>query len=160
MLNGVQVVTLAVYTYFAAALMGAQWVQPLSAEDYVTITKLPAFSDVGEDSNNATAADGDGLAYQGGRDLNYLDCIGPLCNIRDQGCVTIFSQHEAFLFSAARPLRAALPRPPVRLLRRVAQSSGDAHQSLRGGRRRLRAQLPHRQAHQGGSLEMLQVQFG
>ena len=71
MLNGVQVVTLAVYTYFAAALMGAQWVQPLSAEDYVTITKLPAFSDVGEDSNNATAADGDGLAYQGGRDLNY-----------------------------------------------------------------------------------------
>ena len=40
-----QVVTLAVYTYFAAALMGAQWVQPLSAEDYVTITKLPASRD-------------------------------------------------------------------------------------------------------------------
>ena len=61
-------VTLAVYTYFAAALMGAQWVQPLSAEDYVTITKLPAFSDVGEDSNNATAAaDGDGRSYQGSK---------------------------------------------------------------------------------------------
>ena len=63
--------TLAVYTYFAAALMGAQWVQPLSAEDYVTITKLPAFSDqVSEDSNNGTAADGDGRSYQGSKVLN------------------------------------------------------------------------------------------
>lgn len=68
-----QVVTLAVYTYFAAALMGAQWVQPLSAEDYVTITKLPAFSDNGgEDANNATAADGDGRSYQ------PLDLYAPL----------------------------------------------------------------------------------
>ena len=71
----VQVVTLAVYTYFAAALMGAQWVQPLSAEDYVTLTKLPAFSHVtgggSEDSNNnGTAADGDGLSYQGRQVLN------------------------------------------------------------------------------------------
>ena len=58
-----QVVTLAVYTYFAAALMGAQWVQPLSAEDYVTITKLPSFSD---DSYNGTAEDGSGgRSYQG-----------------------------------------------------------------------------------------------
>ena len=58
-----QVVTLAVYTYFAAALMGAQWVQPLSAEDYVTITKLPSFSD---DSYNGTARDGGGgRSYQG-----------------------------------------------------------------------------------------------
>ena len=57
-----QVVTLAVYTYFAAALMGAQWVQPLSAEDYVTITKLPSFSD---DSYNGTAEDGGGRSYQG-----------------------------------------------------------------------------------------------
>ena len=56
-------VTLAVYTYFAAALMGAQWVQPLSAEDYVTITKLPSFSD---DSHNGTAEDGGGgRSYQG-----------------------------------------------------------------------------------------------
>ena len=68
----VQVVTLAVYTYFAAALMGAQWVQPLSAEDYVTLTKLPAFSHAGGgvDSNNGTAADGDGLSYQGRQVLN------------------------------------------------------------------------------------------
>ena len=59
------------YTYFAAALMGAQWVQPLSAEDYVTITKLPAFSDNGgEDANNGTAADGDGRSYQGSIILN------------------------------------------------------------------------------------------
>ena len=59
-----QVVTLAVYTYFAAALMGAQWVQPLSAEDYVTITKLPSFSS--DDSHNGTAEDGGGgRSYQG-----------------------------------------------------------------------------------------------
>ena len=42
------------YTYFAAALMGAQWVQPSSSKDYVDITNLPAF-----DKNNDTAANGD-----------------------------------------------------------------------------------------------------
>ncbi|XP_071745266.1 uncharacterized protein [Lepeophtheirus salmonis] len=38
-----QVVTLAVYSYFAAALMGAQWVIPESQEDYKTTYKLPTF---------------------------------------------------------------------------------------------------------------------
>ena len=63
--RALQVVTLAVYTYFAAALMGAQWVQPLSAEDYVTITKLPSFSS--DDSHNGTTGDGGGggRSYQG-----------------------------------------------------------------------------------------------
>ena len=47
------------YTYFAAALMGAQWVQPKSSKDYVDITNLPAF-----DKNNDTAARGDdGMPY-------------------------------------------------------------------------------------------------
>ena len=49
------------YTYFAAALMGAQWVQPTSSKDYVDITNLPAF-----DKENDTAARGDdGLPYEG-----------------------------------------------------------------------------------------------
>ena len=36
--------TLAVYTYFAAALMGAQWVTPTEGEDYKTMYKMPTFS--------------------------------------------------------------------------------------------------------------------
>lgn len=39
-----QVVTLAVYSYFLAALMGAQWVEPESPMDYQLTYKLPTFS--------------------------------------------------------------------------------------------------------------------
>ena len=38
-----QVVSLAVYSYFLAALMGAQWVQPEKAEDYQNTYNLPTF---------------------------------------------------------------------------------------------------------------------
>ena len=40
-----QVATLAVYFYFLAALMGAQWVTPESPVDYFSTYKLPTFAD-------------------------------------------------------------------------------------------------------------------
>ena len=46
-------VTLAVYTYFAAALMGAQWVVPADPADYVTTYKLPSFAN--NNSNNGSS---------------------------------------------------------------------------------------------------------
>ena len=38
-----QVATLAVYFYFLAALMGAQWVYPGDGDNYETIYNLPLF---------------------------------------------------------------------------------------------------------------------
>eukprot|EP00095_Tigriopus_kingsejongensis_P003438 snap_masked-scaffold110_size354795-processed-gene-2.3 protein:Tk03438 transcript:snap_masked-scaffold110_size354795-processed-gene-2.3-mRNA-1 annotation:"bestrophin 23" len=38
-----QVVTLAIYSYFGAALIGAQWVTPADPEDYNNIYNVPAF---------------------------------------------------------------------------------------------------------------------
>jgi hypothetical protein len=45
------VVTWSIYTYFLAALMGAQWVRPENPEDFETTYRLPSFSAV---YNNAT----------------------------------------------------------------------------------------------------------
>ena len=39
-----QVATLAVYFYFLAALMGAQWVYPADGENYEKIYSLPLFA--------------------------------------------------------------------------------------------------------------------
>ena len=38
-----QVVSLAVYSYFLAALMGGQWVNPTDPKDYAATYKLPTF---------------------------------------------------------------------------------------------------------------------
>ncbi len=61
-------VTWAVYTYFGAALMGAQWVAPSNSRDYTTTYKLPSFDGVpngtssSSSSSNATMSDpGGGL---------------------------------------------------------------------------------------------------
>ena len=43
-----QVATLAVYFYFLAALMGAQWVYPESGDNYEKIYDLPVFSNNGK----------------------------------------------------------------------------------------------------------------
>ena len=40
-----QVCTLAVYFYFLAAVMGAQWVTPENPKDYQTTYKVPSFAD-------------------------------------------------------------------------------------------------------------------
>lgn len=55
-----QVVTLAVYTYFGAALMGGQWVSPLHASDYTTTYRLPSF----HSTQNATESLGEDYVYQ------------------------------------------------------------------------------------------------
>ncbi len=47
-----QVVSLAVYSYFLAALMGAQWVGPTEAGEYKTIYKLPVYQHVVNSANN------------------------------------------------------------------------------------------------------------
>jgi hypothetical protein len=39
-----QVATLAVYFYFLAGLMGAQWVSPSSGANYAKIYELPVFN--------------------------------------------------------------------------------------------------------------------
>ena len=39
-----QVATLAVYFYFLAALMGAQWVAPSGGDNYAKIYDLPLFN--------------------------------------------------------------------------------------------------------------------
>lgn len=57
-----QVVTLAVYTYFGAALMGAQWIAPSRPEDYVATSRLPAFV-----NENFTAGGEDESGSDGGR---------------------------------------------------------------------------------------------
>ena len=53
-------VTLAVYTYFGAALMGGQWVSPLHSSDYETTYKLPSF----HTTENATESLGEDYIYQ------------------------------------------------------------------------------------------------
>ena len=40
----IQVVTLSVYFYFLAALMGAQWVDPKNPADYAATYNLPTFT--------------------------------------------------------------------------------------------------------------------
>ncbi len=56
-----QVVTLAVYSYFGAALMGAQWIRPEDPKDYQVTFKLPTF----QTSANETEFDsGSGNRYQ------------------------------------------------------------------------------------------------
>ncbi len=48
-----QVVTWSIYTYFMAALMGAQWVKPEHPEDFETTYKLPSFSSFSTNGTNA-----------------------------------------------------------------------------------------------------------
>ncbi len=66
-----QVVTWAVYTYFGAALMGAQWVAPARAQDYVTTYKLPSF----ENANNNSSSSSSGWY---GDDYSPLDLYTPI----------------------------------------------------------------------------------
>ena len=45
---------MAVYSYFLAALMGAQWVNPMESSAYETIYDLPAMNITKKISNNGT----------------------------------------------------------------------------------------------------------
>lgn len=70
-----QVVSLAVYSYFLAALMGAQWVEPEDPRVYAATYKLPVFR---TNSNASSFDDGMGNGtYTGGAEYQNLDLIYP-----------------------------------------------------------------------------------
>ena len=73
-----QVVTLAVYTYFGAALMGSQWVAPEREQDYVTLTKIPSF--FAPPTGNGNNFTGNGSDFTGSEEETYtpLDLYVPL----------------------------------------------------------------------------------
>ena len=71
-----QVVTWSIYSYFLAALMGAQWVRPENPEDFETTYKLPSFSAV---FSNGTHPNGSRIMNDGVGENDYqaLDLYFP-----------------------------------------------------------------------------------
>ena len=72
--------TWSIYTYFMAALMGAQWVRPEHANDFETTYKLPSFSSVSSDgtNSNGTFTNGTSINSQGtSQDYQALDLYFP-----------------------------------------------------------------------------------
>lgn len=60
--------TWSIYTYFMAALMGAQWVRPEHPDDFETTYKLPSFASASINRTNPdgtlTQPDGNSHDYQ------------------------------------------------------------------------------------------------
>ncbi len=68
--------TWSIYSYFLAALMGAQWVRPENPEDFEATYKLPSFSAV---YSNGTHSNGSRIMNEGSSENDYqaLDLYFP-----------------------------------------------------------------------------------